>query len=116
RAEPNVVLVHYDDLSADLEGQMRRLATLLDIKVDDQVWPRLVDAATFEQMKSRADLLAPDRTGVLKDRAAFFRRGSSGAGRDLLSRDELDHYRVRTQSMASPDLWAWLHRDGVNTP
>ncbi|MCU1430625.1 MAG: Sulfotransferase protein, partial [Actinomycetia bacterium] len=42
RAEPNVVLVHYDDLSADLEGQMRRLATLLDIKVDDQVWPRLV--------------------------------------------------------------------------
>ncbi len=31
RDEPNVVLVHYDDLSADLDGQMRRLAGRLGI-------------------------------------------------------------------------------------
>ena len=26
RSEPNVLLIHYDDLTADLDGQMRRLA------------------------------------------------------------------------------------------
>ena len=44
RDEPNVVLVHYDDLSADLAGEMRRLASLLDIAVPELLWPGLVRA------------------------------------------------------------------------
>ena len=47
RREPNVVLVHHDDLSADLEGQMRRLAALLEMTVADDSRPQLVQAATF---------------------------------------------------------------------
>jgi aryl sulfotransferase len=110
RDEPNVVLVHYDDLSADLEGEMRRLAVLLGINVEDRTWAQLVRAARFEQMRARADQLAPDPVGVLKDRAGFFRRGSSGAGRELLSSDELAHYRARTEHLAARDLLLWLHR------
>ena len=109
RREPNIVLVHYDDLSTDLEGEMRRLAGLLGIEVADATWPVLVHAASFEQMRERAERLAPDPVGVLKDRAQFFRRGSSGAGRELLSNDELAHYVERTQRMAEPDMLAWLH-------
>ncbi|MGI8695987.1 MAG: sulfotransferase domain-containing protein [Mycobacteriales bacterium] len=33
REQPNIVLVHYDDLSRDLGGKMRRLARRLDIEV-----------------------------------------------------------------------------------
>ena len=33
RDEPNMVLVHYEDLSADLDGEMRRLADRLGIRV-----------------------------------------------------------------------------------
>jgi len=116
RGEPNVVLVHYDDLSADLEGEMRRLAALLGIKVEDRTWPQLVQAARFEQMRARADQLVPDPAGVLKDRAGFFRRGSSGAGRELVSRDELAHYRARTEHMAPRDLLVWLHREDHQPP
>ncbi len=110
RDEPNVVLVHYDDLSADLEGEMRRLAALLGIAVPDVTWPGLVEAATFEHMRSRADRLAPDPSGVLKDTAAFFRRGKSGSGRELLTGDELAHYHERTAQLARSDLLTWLHR------
>jgi aryl sulfotransferase len=110
RGEPNVVLMHYDDLSADLDGEMRRLAVLLGINVENRTWPELVQAARFEQMRARAEQLAPDPVGVLKDRAAFFRRGSSGAGREVLSGDELDQYRARTGHMAPRDLLIWLHR------
>ena len=111
RREANVVLVHYDDLSENLEGEMRRLAGLFRIEVPDATWPKLVEAARFETMKARADQLAPDPSGILKSRQAFFRSGRRGAGRTLLSEAELDRYRQRTAQLAPSDLLAWLNRD-----
>ncbi|MGC9665136.1 sulfotransferase domain-containing protein [Planosporangium sp. 12N6] len=107
----NVVLVHYDDLSADLAGQMRRLADRLGIRVPEERWPELVEAATFARMRARAGRLVPDPVGVFKDSGAFFRRGRSGAGRALLTPDELAGYRARAARLAPPELLAWLHRD-----
>jgi hypothetical protein len=111
RSAPNVVLVHYDDLSENLNGEMRRLTGLLGIEVPSATWPKLVEAARFETMKAHAELVAPDPSGILKSRQAFFRSGRSGAGRTLLSAAELNHYRERTSKMAPSDLLAWLHRD-----
>lgn len=111
RTEPNVVLVHYDDLSADLDAAMRHLAARLDIHVPAGIWPQLIDAATFARMRDRADQLAPDPVGILKDRAAFFRQGRSGAGRTLLTAEQRARYEARTQQLAPPELLTWLHRD-----
>jgi len=107
---PAVVLVHYDDLSADLHGQMRRLAGLLDIAVPEAVWPDLVRAATFDAMRARGAAQAPDPAGVLKDPAAFFRRGYSGAGHEVLNAQEAARYYARAARLAPPDLLHWLHR------
>ena len=112
RGERNVLLVHYDDLSADLEGEMRRLALRLGIAVPEESWPDLVHAARFERMRERAERLAPDPARVLKDSAAFFRRGTSGAGAEILTDGERARYRARASSLAPPDLLAWLHREG----
>jgi hypothetical protein len=109
RSEPNVLLIHYDDLCADLEGEMRRLAARLAIAVP--AWPGLVQAATFEQMRAKADQVVPGG-GVLKSSAAFFRRGRSGAGREVLCDEELAHYHERVARLAPPDLLAWLHAPG----
>ncbi len=111
READNVVLVHYDDLSADLECEMRRLAARLDIPVPERRWPDLVAAAGFEAMRDGAERLAPDPSRVLKDTSAFFRRGRSGAGGELLSDDQLSRYFTRTAELAPSDLLAWLHRD-----
>ncbi|MFE9182904.1 sulfotransferase domain-containing protein [Micromonospora haikouensis] len=111
RDRPNVTLVHYDDLVADLAGQMRALAGRLGVEVAQPRWPELVEAATFDRMRERADLLVPDPAGVLKDRNAFFRRGRSGQGRELLDAATLARYRARTAALSPPDLLAWLHRD-----
>ncbi|MBF9131942.1 sulfotransferase domain-containing protein [Plantactinospora sp. S1510] len=111
RAEPNVLLVHYGDLATDLPGEMRRIAERLGIEVPERRWPDLVEAATFARMRARVTRLVPDRSGVLKDRSAFFRRGSSGAGREALSADEVAHYRRRVAGLGPPDLLRWLHAD-----
>lgn len=110
REQHNVVLVHYHDLTIDLAGQMRRLADRLEIIVSDATWPALVQAATFKEMRARANQTAPDPVGVLKDKTAFFRRGSSGAAREVLSPNELGRYYSRVADMAPPELLAWLHR------
>jgi hypothetical protein len=108
--QPNVLLVHYDDLLTDLSGQMRRIAAWLGIEVQAQRWATLVQAATFAAMRQRAQVLAPDALGVLKDRQVFFREGRSGAGQSLLSTEELSRYHRRASQMAPADLLAWLHR------
>jgi aryl sulfotransferase len=110
RESPNIILLHYDDLLQDLEFQMRNLAGLLEIDVPEFVWPTLVEAATFTSMRAHADKLAPSRSGILKDPAAFFRRGVSGAGREVLTDRELAHYHDRVSRMAPPELLTWLHR------
>jgi hypothetical protein len=111
RDQRNVVLVHYDDLLADLDGEMRRIAGRLDIEVPEEDWPGLVEAATFRHMRSQAKRLVPDPAGIFKDDGAFFRRGTSGAGRELLTADELAGYHARTRHLAPPDMLAWLHRE-----
>ena len=108
RGEPNVLLLHYDNLRADLDGQMRWLASRLGITIPARAWPELVQAATFEYMAAHADQLIP-APGLFKSNAAFFRRGSSGAGREILSGAELASYHARVAGMAPPDMLAWLH-------
>jgi aryl sulfotransferase len=109
RRSDRVLLVHYDDLVADLEGEMRLLAQRLGFDVPEDRWPELVAAARFDAMQARAAHLAPDRLGVLKDPHRFFRAGRSGAGRELLDARELDRYRERVASLAPPEVVAWLH-------
>jgi hypothetical protein len=111
----DVVFLHYDDLKADLEGQMRKLAAHLGIEVDEHRWPRLVRAATFESMRSRADTIVP--AGGPEhwiDPTAFFSRGTSGQWHDLLDDADLARYAERVRALASDDLVEWLHREPID--
>ena len=114
RHRRNIVLVHYGDLAGDLEGAMRRLATVLDITVPEATWPLLVWSAGFDQMRADAEKIVPDPADILIDHRTFFRRGTSGAGREVLTDDEWSRYRRRVELMAPPDLLAWLHHDALS--
>jgi hypothetical protein len=109
------VLVHYEDLPADLAGEMRRLAKRLNLAVPGAKLSSLVQAATFRQMRAAADQLKPlqyaqDRD-VSKGYAAFFRKGSSGDGRTLLTSAEADRYYTRAARVVPRELLTWLHRE-----
>ena len=66
-------------------------------------------AASFEQMRARAERLVPAVPGVLKEESAFFRRGGPGAAREVLSHTEIERYERRVSELAPPDLLRWLH-------
>jgi hypothetical protein len=111
----DVVHLHYDDLKDDLEGQMRQLAAHLGIGVDEHRWPSLVQAATFESMRSRADTTVPagGREHWI-DPAAFFHHGTSGQWHDLLNHADLARYAARVRALASDDLIDWVHREAID--
>jgi aryl sulfotransferase len=111
RREPGVMLVRYEDLAADLGGQMDRIAQRLGIAVPGSPWPALVQAATFAAVRSNAGQLVP-ATGIFRSSEAFFRRGTPGAAREILSTEELAAYHARVAQLAAADLLAWLHAPG----
>ena len=61
-------------------------------------------------MRDRDDVLVPPPPGVPPHNALFFRRGTSGAGRDVLDDEEMTWYEARAARLAPPDLIEWLHR------
>ena len=108
RDQPNVVLLHYQEMTEDLDGTMRRLAARLGIEVPEEKWPELVRAASFGEMRSRADELAPEAQ-IYIDRKEFFHRGTSGQWRELLGPDDLRRYQEKVQKLADPELVDWVH-------
>lgn len=115
RHEPNVVLFHYNELQADLEGQMRRLAGRLQIDVEEDRWPELVEAARFENMRAHADSVAPDTSnGIWNSNARFFNRGCSGQWREILDADDLARYDRRVAELAGPELLQWIHHGALD--
>ena len=110
RDEPNIAMFRYEDMKADLAGQMQRLASVLGVEIDAQRWPVLVEAATFDRMRNRASDLAPQVThGFWQSDAEFFHVGGSGQWQALFADGDQARYERRLHELAPPDLAAWLH-------
>jgi len=110
---PNLLAVHYNDLLADLEGQMRRVAVFLGITVPEEEWPALVEAARFRSMREEAirqeaKRSKPDEPKVWKDGAAsFFFKGTNGRWRAVLTPADLALYDQAAAAL-DPELRTWL--------
>jgi len=112
----NLHFLHYADLKADLDGQMRRLARILELEIDEARWPGLVNAATFAEMKRNADRTAPDTDlAIWRDNAQFFHSGSNAQWRDALSDESVALYKKVRNERVSRELGEWLERGALAT-
>lgn len=115
RDRPNVVMLHYGDLKADLEGQMRSLASRLGIEVEEGLLQTLVEAASFESMRSRTSKVAPNATeSIWRDQNHFFHRGTSNQWHHVIT-DEIAErrYKERVRQLADDDLSMWVHQGTI---
>ena len=111
RTLPNIAFLHYADLRTDLEGEMRRLSAFLNIRVDEAALPRLVEAASFEAMKSHASETAPGaHVGEWAKDSDFFRKARMGEWRDVLSEENRALYDQVMKARFSPEARAWIER------
>lgn len=113
---PNVLLVHYNDLKRDLEGQMRYVAKFVDIDVAEEKWPDLVRAASFESMKADADRLLPETNFAFEGGSqTFVNKGTNNRWREALSESELDLYEQAAERALDPEARAWLEGSALNS-
>jgi aryl sulfotransferase len=111
RHEPWLLFVHFNDLKADLAGEMRRISDFLGIETPESLMPALAEAATFESMKRDGPALLP-KIGEAFDRGSdrFLNKGTNGRWKDFLTGDDLSRYDTLIRSKLSPDMARWIER------
>lgn len=110
RERKNVLLVHYNDLLSDLEGEMRRVAAFCHIDVPEDAWTAVAERCTLAEMRSRADALK-DYDEVFEGGASsFFYKGTNERWRGILSEEELSRYEQRVSEVLEPAAARWLHQ------
>ncbi len=109
RSLPNVLLVHFAHLKADMPGEIRRIAAFLGIAIDEKRWDAVLEHCGFDYMKAHAATSVP-LGGAFWDGGAetFVHKGTNGRWRDLLSVEEVAAYEQKALAELGPDCARWL--------
>ena len=87
---------------------MRKIAAHIGIKIDEEIFPGLVEAASFASMKTNADDLAPAADANLwKNNSEFFANGTNGQWQDRWSKANLERLDALSHQYSS-DYMEWL--------
>ncbi|MCP5181881.1 MAG: sulfotransferase domain-containing protein [Pseudomonadales bacterium] len=107
RHQPNLLLVHYNDLKADLGGQMQRIADFLGINVPQHRWSACVERCTFEAMqRDEARMGSFDQfDGGIR---GFIFQGTNGRWKDILTAEELAAYDSAVRRELPAEAARWL--------
>jgi aryl sulfotransferase len=112
RHRANVLLVHFNDLKRDLEGEMRRIADFLGISVAPGLWPALVEAAAFEAMRRDGAILMGRVAEIFRDGSThFFHSGTNQRWRGVFREDDLALYQAKLGRLP-PDCARWVTSAG----
>ena len=106
---PNVKLVHFAQLKADLPGQMREIAEFLGIPIDESKWEAMVEHCSFDYMKKNATKSVP-LGGLFWDGGAqtFVHKGTNGRWREVLTRQESEKYERLALTQLGAACANWL--------
>lgn len=109
RRDPDVLLVHYNDMKADRGGEIRRIAGFLGISHPEPVMDAIVEAAGFEQMHEQAATLMPMAEMAWQGGAKrFLYKGTNRRWEGAVHDADLERYHARVRADFSPALAAWL--------
>ncbi|MCH7806811.1 MAG: sulfotransferase domain-containing protein [Proteobacteria bacterium] len=109
RALPNVKLVHFANLKADMGGEIRAIADFLDIPIDQAKWLAILEHCSFDYMKAHAAKSVP-LGGVFWDGGAktFINKGINGVWRNVLTAGDVSKYEEVAFKELEPACAHWL--------
>jgi aryl sulfotransferase len=112
RRAPNLLLVHYANLKADLAGEIRRVSRFLDMPLDEGLLPKVVEHCGIDHMREAAEsdpYAGPGLKMVFHGGAqAFFNKGTNGRWKDVLTADEISRADEIAAQRLTPDCAHWL--------
>ncbi|KAF5977576.1 n-hydroxyarylamine sulfotransferase [Fusarium bulbicola] len=115
RDQTNLLLVHFNDLKADLEGGIKRIAKFLEIPdMPEDKFKDVVEHSTFDWMKEHAHLAAPPQAEVAWANGAkdFVYKGTNSRWKDVLSEEDCKMYEKRAKDDLGEECANWLRHGG----
>ncbi len=109
RDEPNVLMLHFAALKADMPREIRRIARFLGIEVPEDSWHQIFEHCSFDYMKKHAAKSAP-LGGVFWNGGAetFIHKGTNGRWRDVLTAEDNARYEARAMAELGEQCAQWL--------
>jgi aryl sulfotransferase len=111
RTRPNLLMVHYNDLKADLSGEIRRISSFLEIDTPDDLLNEFAQAARFENMKADGKALLPGVQAMFdRGHERFLNKGTNERWRGVLNPNDLARYAALVTKKLTPAAAAWIER------
>lgn len=106
---PNLLLLHFEDLKADMPREIRRIADFLGVRIDPANWPAILEHCSFDYMKAHATKSVP-LGGAFWDGGAetFIHKGTNGRWRDELSAADCRLYEKTARRELGEECANWL--------
>jgi len=106
---PNVMFIHFSNLKSDMGGEIRKIASYLDIEIDESKWEDILLHCSFDYMKENATQSVPLGGAFWEGGAkTFINKGVNGRWKDLLSAEESEKYeRIASEKLPS-ECAHWL--------
>ncbi len=116
RDQPNVLLMHYNDMKRDHEGSVRRIAEFLGIELPAEQFADVLEYTSFGWMKAHEDKFEARTVSnpTLLDPGAMIRKGQAGAAADDGITPEISAAieRIGQGICTDPVALAWCYRGG----
>lgn len=108
RNDPNVLILHYNNLKADLKGNVKKISEFLGYDHDEDVIDKITTKSTFTWMKSNAERCVPHDFTLNGTSTNFINKGVNKKWEGKLTEEDLKMYDNRLESLFTPQETQWV--------
>lgn len=113
RRLPNVMLIHFADMKADMPAAIRRIADHLQIPIDERRWPDILEHCSFGYMRAHGEKTVPLGGAIFEGGAkTFINKGVNGRWRDILTPEDSQRYEDMARREVGGECARWLMSGG----
>lgn len=109
----NVLMIHFDDLLADIAGQLEKISSFVNVTLSQAALTEVAESVNFLNVSQAPELDHPTWELRLKGGGrSFYFSGRNGRWRGVLSDMELNQYETTKDKVLSEDCAKWLQKRG----
>lgn len=99
-------MIHFQNLKDDMPGQIREIAKFLNIEIDEEKWPAILEHCSFDYMKRNQEWLTTAKVKLFQGN--FFHSGANKRWKDTLTVADNEAYEKKAVEELGPECAYWL--------
>jgi aryl sulfotransferase len=109
RDQPNLKMLHFTRLKADMQGEIRAIAAFLGIAIADETMAAVLEHCSFAYMRAHGDKTVPLGGAAWEGGAeTFVHKGVNGRWREVLTAEDNRRYEARARHELGEACAHWL--------